>query len=258
MTHEHPARPPGRPPQGFPLAGAAFAAFAFALLAWPIGRMWKQDPRDWEMIIPALTMEAICALAVIVSTVRHLILARRARKATRAQPAPAAAPQALPYPTLDPFGPDALAELDPTVHVEAVDVSLDEPFVYPDVPAELGESFQRIIATIRELPEHPDVLVDLQRRYAAASARPGFRRAEEFVNNKALWRPDYDENAYAEPINTLNPALFLDQAEAILPFAFTIAAMVLVADQLPEEVWDLLAEPWESAGLGFPRVVLAG
>jgi hypothetical protein len=263
MTHEH---PPGRKPQTLEesaLTSAAFCMTVFATLVWPIGRMWNQTPRDWEMILPAFVLEAFLFVLALASIVRYWVLRKRAGgQPAKAAPAEgltlnmALSPLAIPYPTLDPFEDGSLAAPDPAVDLELEDT--DEPFVYPPVPAELGEAFQRIMATIRELHEDPTILADLDRLYAAAMNRPRFRDAEAFVIAKAERHPAYNANAYREPINALNPALFLDQADSILPLAATIAAMVLVADDLPEEVWDLLAAPWEAAGLPFPQVVLAG
>lgn len=277
MTHEQKARPPGRPPatqESSALMSAAFCMVAFAALVWPAGRMWQQTPRDWEMILPAFLAQGFLAALAVTSIVRYFALRVRAgrptkaaktpkvkaRKPVQAQPVAVPAQPRLPYPTLDPFDEDPMIAWPDTVDLalEEEEEETEQPFVYPDVPTELGEPFQRIMATIRELPEDATTLADLRRRYAAAMADPRFREAEGFVNAKAERHPGYNIHAYVEPIDQLNPALFIDQADAILPFAATIASMVLVAEDLPEQVWDLLADPWESAGLDFPQVILAG
>lgn len=262
------------------LLTAAYCMVVFAMVTWPLHRMWMQPERDWQMLAPVIVIEILMPSMAIVAIMRWVVLRNRAglpanpqrvrvaRSAREAVAAPATKREPKPAKVRTPKqrrekkpAEVVTATLNPPT--EQVDVALDqepaEPtFVYPDVPDEFGEAFQKIMSTVRQLPAYQNVLGELAERYESAFAQSSeFRKAESFVIGKAERHPGYDPNAYAEPVKASNPALFLAQADEILPYAATVAAMVLIADQLPERVWDLLAAPWESVGIGLPQVVLA-
>lgn len=266
------AQPNQRPPARSPapaheaaLVSAAFCMLSFAAMIWPIGRMWNRGERDWQMIAPTFALELFLAAVAIASIVRFVILRRRVDRPAKANPAKATAAAGKParkasavIVSMQPLIPAPARAPHDQVDVELRDPEpAAEPFVYPDVPDDLGPAFQRIMQTVRAVAEYPDIVADLDARHTEASKELEFQKAEEFVIRKAEKHPAFNPDAYAEPINPLNPALFLDQADAILPYAATVAGMVLVSDQLPERLWDLLAAPWEAVGLDFPQVVLA-
>jgi hypothetical protein len=286
MTEPNPERRPhvgqNVTPSGSALMTAAFCMVCFAGIVWPLGRAWKQTPRDWEMILPMVGLEVFLAGLAILAIIRYAILSRRAgySMVTPGKPvqrfnvnrieqlgveatdltAPFLAATAIPAPARPDHDQVDLA-LDAPAAEELEPAEVETAFVYPDVPDALGEEFQRIMAIVRALPEHPDVLADLNRRYLAAAdgnAGLAFRQAEAFVIRKVEKRQDFNPDAYAEPVDPANPALHLDLADQIHPYAATAAAMVLLSTELPERLWDLLAAPWEAAGLDFPQVVLAG
>lgn len=280
---EKPAQTGPRPvePHESALLTAAFSMMTFGIVAWALYRMWERPERDWQMIGPVIAIEIIMPVFAIVAICRWIVLRKRAGlpvnppRATATKPgrAVAAAPAQAPTRTKDRKDwrtkkPAEVVAAVPTqaAPVDQVDLALDEPqfvaqvaftFVYPDVPDELGEAFQHVMGIVRKLPAYQNILDDLAARHATALTDDAFRQAEEFVIGKAERHERYNPNAYDEPIAVGNPALYLAQADEILPYAATVAAMVLIADQLPERVWDLLAKPWEDVGLGLPQVVLA-
>lgn len=261
------------------LLTAAFCMMTFAIVAWALYRMWERPEHDWQMLGPVFAVEIIMPGMAIIAICRWVVLRKRAGlpinpqrvivvKPARSAAAPArsAAPAKATAVKRErrenkPAQVVATAPMQ-AAPVDQVDIDLVETvlttFVYPDVPAELGEPFQAVMQIVRRLPGHPNILEALAAKYSEAFAGdPDFRKAESFVIGKAERHPAYDPDAYADPIKTTNPALYLAQADEILPYAATVAAMVLIADQLPERVWDLLAGPWEQVGLGLPQVVLA-
>jgi hypothetical protein len=259
------------------LLTAAFCMMTFALVSWALFRMWERPVHDWQILGPVFATETIMPSMAIIAVVRWMILRKRVglpinpqrvrvtplAKVVTEKPAKPAKPvrekkrrEKKPIQVaLQPLIPS------PATPVEQVDVALDdEPaaFVYPAVPDVLGAPFQDVMRVVRQLPAYPNILGELAAKYDEAFAgSEDFRKAEAFVIGKAEKHPDFDPNAYAEPVKDTNPALFLAQADEILPYAATVAAMVLIADQLPERVWDLLAAPWEETQLALPAVVLA-
>jgi hypothetical protein len=232
-------------PEGAALGTAALCMGSFGAMVWPIGRMWNAPVRDWEMLAPAFGLQAFLAVFAFVAVARYLVLARRDR-----------AGRAVPLAPLAPARTGRTAEA-------RTEVAPAEPFVfsyaYPEPPASLGRPFWLIMDLIGELPfRGDDVLAQLDALWAQAQRTPGFANAESFIISKVERRQDYRPDFRSAPADPDNVAVYVAMADEVHPYAAIVAGMVLVADELPEQVWDLLAGPWEDAGLNFPQVVLAG
>lgn len=236
-------------PAGAALGTAAMCMTSFAAMVWPIGRMWNAPTRDWEALAPALGLQVFLVVFAFVAIARYLVLARRDRPAPIAAPAKARASK---HPAR---AQASTAELEPAPPAEPFRFS----YAYPQVPGTLGRQFQIIMDLIAGLPFRSDDALDqLDDAWKFSLGNPGFVNAERFIVSKIERRADYDPNVWAEPLNPENVALYLAQATEVHEYAAIVAGMVLIAEELPEQVWDVLAQPWEVAGLDFPEVVLAG
>lgn len=259
----HPS-PPGRPPtdpQTNRLVGAAFCMVCFAVLIWPLGRMWQERPLDLEKLIPVgglMVFMVVLAVAQIVmfSRASYDRSARKARKTADVLIEVALHPQVELTPHSEPVVLAAASDPDPDPDPEPIETLV--PFVYPEPADTLPAAFRAMVRMIREYADDPAAVAQMERVYAIAKVRPRFLEAEDFVLRKAERQPGWNADAYADPIDPGNPALFYDEADAVHPLAGTVLAMVLIADQLPVETWDRIAAPWDGARLEFPEVVLAG
>jgi hypothetical protein len=236
------------------LVGAAFCMVSFAVLVWPVSEMWWEAPRQWDRLAPAAGVMAfmfILAVALVITGLREVSRRRPAKTATE-QPARHARRR---KPAVD-ASPDVPEEAPVPVAPEATLEAM--VFVYPEPADSLPPAFRKMVQMIREYGADQDVVAEMERVYEIARHHVPFQRAEDFVLRKAEDRPEWDAEAYAQPINPGNPALFYDEAHVIHPLAGTVLAMVLIAEQLPAEVWDRIEKPWVGAELELPEVVLAG
>ncbi len=231
---------------------AAFCLVSAAVLVWPLHRMWSAPVREWQMLGPTLALVAFMFVFAFVAAVRYLALTR-SRQRRLATGSPARHPRRE---RRQPARPEA-----PVVVTQPV-IEAPEPFRftrdYPTPPPQLGPAFAFIMEVIRDLPVRRDsILHELVEAYEEASRVPGFAATEAFLISKIERRRDYDPDINSGRDST-NVALYMAQADEVLPYAAIVAGMVLIAGELPEQVWDVLARPWENVGLPFPEVVLAG
>ena len=125
--------------------------------------------------------------------------------------------------------------------------------MYPAPSRSLPESFRFIVA--QAVNADAATRAELERVYELAVEFRHFRMAEDYVLRLAAGHPAFDKRtAYVEPINAANPALFIDQVDGINQLAGTVAALVLVAHQVPERVWDLIVDPWLAADMRVPQL----
>jgi hypothetical protein len=230
--------------------GAAFCMVCFAVLIWPLGKMWQERPLDLEKLAPVGGLMVFMVVLAVVQVVMFIGAAGKAKTIDVALVPMVPSPEPAEKPEPE---PDPEPELEPEPEPVAV-----VPFVYPDPADSLPPAFRTMVRMIREYAADPAALAQMERVYAIARSRPKFLESEDFVLRKAERQPGWNADAYAEPIDPGNPALFYDEADTVHPLAGTVLAMVLIADQLPVETWDRIAAPWDGARLEFPEVVLAG